>query len=167
MPKQVLLVRGGALSSNTGIGGAHHNLATSLAEGEISGWSTSEVCEYPLRRRMNPLSRLYKRWFSHPRKVDKKTRGEHGHVTFVAILDGIRSLVPHDHLFWVTRNGEVMPRFDETYNSLGVEVNVSIYEHEVFTICLLHESTDGNITGAVDEGFIFGGIEVELDTLLN
>jgi hypothetical protein len=60
-----------------------------------------------------------------------------------------------------------MPRFDETYNSLGVEVNVSIYEHEVFTICLLHESTDGNITGAVDEGFIFGGIEVELDTLLN
>ena len=44
MPKQVLLVRGGALSSNTGIGGAHHNLATSLAEGEISGWSTSQVC---------------------------------------------------------------------------------------------------------------------------
>jgi glycosyltransferase involved in cell wall biosynthesis len=85
MPKQVLLVRGGALSSNTGIGGAHHNLATSLAEGEISGWSTPEVCEYPLRRRMNPLSRLYKRWFSHPRKVDKKTRGEHGlsllHIT--------------------------------------------------------------------------------------
>ena len=85
MPKQVLLVRGGALASNTGIGGAHHNLVTSLVSGEIAGWSTQEVCEYPLRRRMNPLSRLYKRWFSHPKKVEKKTRGEHGlnllHIT--------------------------------------------------------------------------------------
>ncbi|MDA8609647.1 glycosyltransferase [Euryarchaeota archaeon] len=85
MPKQVLLVRGGALASNTGIGGAHHNLVTSLISGEIAGWSTQEVCEYPLRRRMNPLSRLYKRWFSHPKKVEKKTRGEHGlnllHIT--------------------------------------------------------------------------------------
>src|SRR6056300_1833191 len=87
-------------------------------------------------------------------KVDDETRREHGHVTFVPLLDSICSLVPHDNLLGVARDGEVMTRFDETYDSLGVKVNVSIYEHEVVTISLLHETTYGVIAGAVNEGFI-------------
>ena len=85
MSKQVLLVRGGALGRNTGIGGAHYNLVTSLQNGEIRGWTTLEPCEYPLRRRMNPFSRLYKRWISHPKRVDKLLKKNHSfsavHIT--------------------------------------------------------------------------------------
>lgn len=85
MAKQVLLVRGGALGVNTGIGGAHHNLATSLAQGEIKGWGGTATCEYRVKKRMNPLSRLYKRWYAHPKRVNKILKKEHNysilHVT--------------------------------------------------------------------------------------
>ena len=33
--QHVLLVRGGALGRNTGIGGAHHNLVSSLQNGDV------------------------------------------------------------------------------------------------------------------------------------
>ena len=85
MPKHVLLVRGGALGRNTGIGGAHHNLVSSLQNGDVRGWMTQEPCEYPLRKRRNPLSRIYKRWFSHPKRVEKILKKKHSfsaiHIT--------------------------------------------------------------------------------------
>ena len=85
MAKQVLLVRGGALGVNTGIGGAHHNLSTSLVQGDIQGWTSSKSCEYPLRKRMNPLSRIFKRWYAHPKRVAKLLKKQHDfnilHVT--------------------------------------------------------------------------------------
>jgi len=56
-------------------------------------------------------------------------------------------------------------RLYKTYNSFGFEVDVSVYEHEVFTFSLLHETTDRNITGAVNKGFILGGIKEQLNTL--
>ena len=77
MAKQVLLVRGGALGVNTGIGGAHHNLSTSLAQGDIQGWTSSTTCEYPVKKRMNPISRIFKRWYSHPKRVAKILKREH------------------------------------------------------------------------------------------
>lgn len=77
MAKQVLLVRGGALGVNTGIGGAHHNLATSLNHGDIQGWANTLICEYPIKKRRNPLSRLFKRWFSHPRRIAKILTKQH------------------------------------------------------------------------------------------
>ena len=79
MAKQVLLVRGGALGVNTGIGGAHHNLATSLAQGEIKGWGSTATCEYRVKKRMNPLSRLYKRWYAHPKRVNKILKKQHNY----------------------------------------------------------------------------------------
>src|SRR6056300_200221 len=100
-------------------------------------------------------------------KVDNETRREHGHVTFISLLDSICSLIPHDNLLGVACDREVMTRFDETYNSLGVKMDVGIYEHEVVTVSLLHESSDGNITGTVNEGFILGGIQIHLNTLLD
>lgn len=85
MAKQVLLVRGGALGVNTGIGGAHHNLATSLAQGEIKGWGSTVTCEYRVKKRMNPLSRLFKRWYAHPKLIKNILAKEHSysllHVT--------------------------------------------------------------------------------------
>src|SRR6056300_1451257 len=100
-------------------------------------------------------------------KVDDETRGKHGHITFIPLLDSICRLIPHDNLLGVTCDREVMTRFDETHNSLRVKVNVVIYEHEVVTVSLLHESSDGNITGAVKKGFILGGIQIHLNTLLD
>jgi hypothetical protein len=44
-------------------------------------------------------------------------------------------------------------------------VDVSVYEHEIFAFSLLHETTNRNITGAVNKRFILGGIQIQLDTL--
>ena len=48
MAQKVLLVRGGVLGSNTGIGGAHHSLAASLGGGGVAGWRLHDVAEYNL-----------------------------------------------------------------------------------------------------------------------
>ena len=72
MAKRVLLVRGGALGRNTGLGAAHHNLVDMLKSGKVTGWQLAGVCEYPLAKTSNPLSRIWNRWFSHPKRVIKK-----------------------------------------------------------------------------------------------
>ena len=69
MSQEVLLVRGGALGPNTGIGGAHHTLAQSLASGDVNGWRLQGVAEYDLGSQPTGLRRLYSRWFRHPRTV--------------------------------------------------------------------------------------------------
>ena len=71
MAKRVMLVRGGVLGRNSGLGSAHHNLADLLGSGSIPGWETDSVCEYELSSRASPIQRLWKRWFSHPRAVKK------------------------------------------------------------------------------------------------
>ena len=85
MAKDVLLVRGGALGPNSGIGGAHHNLASSLQNAEVEGWHSSKTSEYTLKQRSSPFSRLYQRWFAHPRRVRKIIKQANGfsvlHVT--------------------------------------------------------------------------------------
>ena len=48
MAKGVLIVRGGSLGRNSGLGSAHHNLVDLLSSGAIHGWKVAEVCEYPL-----------------------------------------------------------------------------------------------------------------------
>ena len=78
MAKRVLLVRGGALGRNTGLGAAHHNLVDMLNSGKVTGWQLAGVCEYPLSKTSNPLSRIWNRWFSHPKRVAKKIKNEVG-----------------------------------------------------------------------------------------
>ena len=48
MGRKVMLVRGGTLGPNSGIGGAHHALVETLAAGNVSGWSLHGVEEYHL-----------------------------------------------------------------------------------------------------------------------
>ena len=71
MAKRVMLVRGGVLGRNSGLGSAHHNLADLLGSGSVPGWEIDSVCEYELSSRASPILRLWKRWFSHPRAVKK------------------------------------------------------------------------------------------------
>ncbi|MAV44293.1 MAG: hypothetical protein CMA30_07465 [Euryarchaeota archaeon] len=71
MAKRVMLVRGGVLGRNSGLGSAHHNLADLLGSGSVPGWEIDSVCEYELSSRASPIQRLWKRWFSHPRAVKK------------------------------------------------------------------------------------------------
>ena len=74
MAKRVLLVRGGSLGRNTGLGAAHHNLVDMLNSGKIDGWELAGICEYPLTKTSNPISRIWNRWFSHPKRVAKQIR---------------------------------------------------------------------------------------------
>ena len=71
MAKRVMLVRGGVLGRNSGLGSAHHNLVDLLGSGSVPGWEIDSVCEYELSSRASPILRLWKRWFSHPRAVKK------------------------------------------------------------------------------------------------
>ncbi|DAC55254.1 MAG TPA: glycosyltransferase family 4 protein, partial [Candidatus Poseidoniaceae archaeon] len=97
MAKRVLLVRGGALGRNTGLGAAHHNLVDMLNSGKVTGWQLAGVCEYPLSKTSNPLSRIWNRWFSHPKRVAKKIKNEVGEFDLVHITDQEQAhLVPKD-----------------------------------------------------------------------
>ena len=85
MAQKVLLVRGGVLGSNTGIGGAHHSLAASLGGGGVAGWGLHDVAEYNLGPRPGALQRVFYRWFKHPRTVAQLSQKKHGanliHIT--------------------------------------------------------------------------------------
>ena len=72
MAKRVLLVRGGSLGRNTGLGAAHHNLVDMLEAGKIDGWELAGICEYSLGKTSNPISRIWNRWFSHPKRVARQ-----------------------------------------------------------------------------------------------
>ncbi len=72
MAKRVLLVRGGSLGRNTGLGAAHHNLVDLLLSGKVAGWELADVYEYPLAKTNNPISRIWQRWFAHPKRVAKQ-----------------------------------------------------------------------------------------------
>ncbi|MGY8699476.1 MAG: hypothetical protein ACKVHC_07230, partial [Candidatus Poseidoniales archaeon] len=96
MAKQVLLVRGGALGVNTGIGGAHHNLANSLTHGEIKGWGSISTCEYSIQKWMNPLSRVFKRWYSHPKRISKLLKKKHDYSILHVTDQEQAHLIPED-----------------------------------------------------------------------
>ena len=76
MGRKVMLVRGGTLGPNTGIGGAHHALMETLAAGNVSGWSLHGVQEYDLGARPSAFRRVSQRWFSHPRRIQRLSKNE-------------------------------------------------------------------------------------------
>ena len=70
--RRVLLVRGGILSRYSGLGGAFHDLRTSLQEGQIRDWECAGTEEYNLPAGASGLRRIMKRWFGHPKQVAAK-----------------------------------------------------------------------------------------------
>lgn len=77
MARKVMLVRGGVLGANTGIGGAHHTLAGALEAEKVHDWRLQGVAEYDLGPHPNVLRRVMQRWFTHPRKVRALANSEH------------------------------------------------------------------------------------------
>ena len=99
MAKGVLIVRGGSLGRNSGLGSAHHNLVDLLNSGAINGWKVADICEYPLEVAKNPFSRLWRRWFKHPKTTKKRANelSQQGNVQIIHITDQEQAhLVPTD-----------------------------------------------------------------------
>ena len=64
-----MLARGGAMSPYSGLGSTHSALVNRLENGLIEDYELSRVHEYEISK--NPLTRLWKRWFSGPKSVNK------------------------------------------------------------------------------------------------
>ena len=97
--KRVLLVRGGVLTPFSGLGGAFHDLRTSVDRGDIQPWVSAGVEEYDLGQRPSPVKRLLRRWFGHPRHVKNTVRRLHtaGQVNLVHVSDQEQAhLVPRN-----------------------------------------------------------------------
>lgn len=86
---RVLLVRGGALTPYSGLGGAFHDLRTALEDGRFDGWASAGVEEYDLGPRPSGFARLLTRWFRHPKRVKRTVRRLHreGSVQLVHVSD--------------------------------------------------------------------------------
>ena len=82
MSRQVLVVRGGALSRSTGLGRAHHDLVDRLEQNLVAGYSIADVIEHELGG--TPLTRWRRRRNHHPAHVDaavKENSADILHIT--------------------------------------------------------------------------------------
>ncbi len=76
------MARGGALSAFSGLGGSHDRFVSLLEAGDVTDYSLADILEYPVAG--NPLTRAYRRWISHPKRVAKhagKGQAEILHIT--------------------------------------------------------------------------------------
>ena len=64
---QIVLVRGGALTRFSGLGGAHATLVEHHRAGRFAPFSLADVVEYPVQS--SALGRLRMRWRQHPKRV--------------------------------------------------------------------------------------------------
>ncbi len=69
MARRVLLVRGGELPRQSGLGRAHHELVDRLKSGQIPGYELAGVIEHPIGG--NPLQRWWRRRRGHPKVVHR------------------------------------------------------------------------------------------------
>lgn len=99
MPRRVLVARGGAISSLSGLGRAHHDLVLHLRHGDINGWELAGEIDHMTGG--SPLRRLWRRWRSHPRKVARRVSelAASGQADLLHISDQEQAiLVPHNSL---------------------------------------------------------------------
>ena len=97
MPRRVLVARGGAISSLSGLGRAHHDLVRHLRHGDVEGWDMAGEMDHPTGG--SPLRRLWRRWRSHPRKVARRVAelAASGQADLLHISDQEQAiLVPHN-----------------------------------------------------------------------
>lgn len=69
MVRNVLIARGGAVGSASGLGRAHHDLLTALDTDCIEGYAVGGVVEHELGG--NPATRINRRWRSNPARVKR------------------------------------------------------------------------------------------------
>lgn len=87
MARRVLLVRGGELPRQSGLGRAHHELVDRLKAGQIPGYELAGVIEHPMGG--NPLQRWWRRRRGHPNAVHRAAKDaiDGGTADFVHITD--------------------------------------------------------------------------------
>ena len=92
MVRRVMLARGGALPQSTGLGRAHFAIESLLERALVPGWIRTGTIEHQIKT--SPLSRLYSRWSSHPRLVNRLI--EQSDADLLHITDQEQAhLVPH------------------------------------------------------------------------
>jgi glycosyltransferase involved in cell wall biosynthesis len=99
MARRVLLVRGGELPRQSGLGRAHHELVDRLKAGQIPGYELAGVIEHPTGG--NPLQRWWRRRKSHPARVSKEALDgmKNGSVDLIHVTDQEQAhLVPNAKL---------------------------------------------------------------------
>ncbi len=82
MVRRVLLVRGPRLSKDSGLGRAHHSIESLLNSALVPNWTRINTIEHQPMESL--LSRVKKRWFSHPRLVEQiseSTEADLIHIT--------------------------------------------------------------------------------------
>lgn len=87
MARRVLLVRGGELPRQSGLGRAHHELVDRLESGQIPGYELAGVVEHSTGG--NPLQRWWRRRKSHPARVSKESLDgvKNGSVDLIHVTD--------------------------------------------------------------------------------
>lgn len=85
MSKKICLVRGGALTQFSGIGGAHFDLLSHHQNEEFEGVKLLDVLEYPEQN--SALAKVRYRWLKHPRAVSKFARTNLGPEDILHITD--------------------------------------------------------------------------------
>lgn len=85
MSRKVCLVRGGALTQFSGIGGAHFDLLAHHQNDEFEGVKLLDVLEYPEQN--SALAKVRYRWLKHPRTVSKFARTNLGPEDILHITD--------------------------------------------------------------------------------
>ena len=87
MDRHVLVVRGGALGRDTGLGASHAGVVRLLASNEVEGWSLSAEVDHPLGG--SAPRRLLRRWWFHPRRVRQrlKQRAKEGGRLVLLVTD--------------------------------------------------------------------------------
>lgn len=114
MARSVLVVRGGSLGRDTGLGAAHAGVVRLLASGEIEGWNLAGEVEHRLGG-WGPR-RLLRRWWRHPKAVRRRLRSylkkegeavmlisdqEHAHLVPKRRRAGLRTAVIVHDLFTI------------------------------------------------------------------
>ena len=83
--RRVLLVRGGALTPYSGLGGAHSALVEHHRAGRFPGLTVLSTLEYP--EQSSAFARLRHRWSKHPRTVRRFCRRHMGPEDVIHITD--------------------------------------------------------------------------------
>ena len=123
-----MLARGGALSPYSGLGSTHTATVERLENSSVKGYSLNGVYEYKIRN--NPLSKVWKRWFSAPKEVAK-----------MATKNDIIHITDQEQAHLIPKNASIP---------------VSVYVHDLFHIFPTTMNIDGEVIEIGDQnpGFL-------------
>jgi len=93
MPRQVLVVRGGALPRSSGLGRAHHDLVERLEEGQVKGFTSAGIIEHEVGG--GAFTRWRRRRSEHPQRVAKAATTNAGSVLHITDQEQAHLVPPH------------------------------------------------------------------------